>query len=110
MKYQPSLPEQNDNISQEHPLKDFVVILGVLSVIAALGFWLLGLAVDAMVDNMSHETEARLYELMPASSSAAPANPPPQQLKLQAMVDQMRACAGAWLPANFKKIFLRCQG
>ena len=100
MKYQPSLPEQNDNVSQEHPLKDFVVILGVLAAIAALAFWLLGLAVDAMVDNMSHETEARLYELMPASSKAIPANPPPQQGKLQAMVDGLRACAGVRVPAR----------
>lgn len=100
MNYQPSLPEQNDNISHEHPLKDFVVILGVLSVIGALSFWLLGLAVDAMVDNMSHETEARLYELMPSSSSEVQAKPPPRQVKLQAMVDQMRACAGIRVPAH----------
>ncbi|HEY1043529.1 MAG TPA: M48 family metallopeptidase [Telluria sp.] len=100
MKYQPSLPEHNDNVSQEHPLKDFVVILGWLAVIAVLGFWLLGLAVDAMVDNMSHETEAKLYELMPAPAVAAQSDAPPQQAQLQAMVDRMRACAGVRVPAR----------
>lgn len=100
MKYQPSLPERNDNVSQEHPLKDFVVILGALAVIAALGFWLLGLAVDAMVDNMSPETEARLYALMPSSATAPQSDAPPQQLRLQAMVDSLRTCAGLRLPAR----------
>lgn len=100
MKYQPSLPEQNDNVSQEHPLKDFVVILGVIAVIAAVGFWLLGLAVDAVVDNMSHETEARLYELMPSPGASAPARPSPQEIRLQSMVDGMRACAGLRVPVK----------
>ena len=100
MKYQPSLPEQNDNVSQEHPLKDFVVILGVIAVFAAVGFWLLGLAVDAVVDNMSHETEARLYELMPSSSAPAQTKPSPQEVRLQALVDRMGPCAGLRVPAN----------
>jgi Zn-dependent protease with chaperone function len=100
MDYKPSLPGQNDNVSQEHPLKDFVVILGVIAVIAAAGFWLLGLAVDAMVDNMSDETEARLYELMPSTPAPAQGKPAPQQVRLQAMVDGMRACAGVRAPAR----------
>ena len=37
MKYQPALPEHNDNISHEHPLKDFVLILAALS--ALVGIW-----------------------------------------------------------------------
>lgn len=100
MKYEPSLPAHNDNVSQEHPLKDFVVILGVVAVISVLVFWLLGLAVDAMVDRMSPETEARLYKLMPAPKTAVDDKPSPQQVQLQAMVDGMRSCAGLRLPAN----------
>lgn len=100
MKYQPSLPAHNDNVSEENPLKDFVVILGWLLAVAALGYWLLGMAVDATVDNLSHDTEARLHNMLPSHAAAAAA---PEllarQARLQALVDGMRSCAGLRLPA-----------
>ena len=99
MKYQPVLPEHNDNVAPQHPLKDFAVILAWLLVIAAGVFWLMGLAVDAVVDRLDHEDEARLVALMPTQSAPA-GKPAPQQVKLQAMVDGMRACAGLRLPAT----------
>jgi Zn-dependent protease with chaperone function len=100
MKYQPSLPAHNDNVSQENPLKDFAVILGWLLAVAALGYWLLGMAVDATVDNLSDETEAKLHKMLP--SYTAPAAAPDllaRQTRLQAMVDGLRSCAGVRLPA-----------
>ena len=57
MKYQASLPEHNDNISHEHPLKDFLLILAALSVLVVAGIWVLGCMVDAVVDRLSPETE-----------------------------------------------------
>ena len=36
MKYQPSLPSHNDNVAQEHPLKDFLKILTGLAALALL--------------------------------------------------------------------------
>ncbi|HEU4853071.1 MAG TPA: M48 family metallopeptidase [Telluria sp.] len=99
MKYEPSLPQHNDNVSDEHPLKDFVVILGVVAAISALVFWLLGLAVDVMVDRMSAETEARLYSMMPAPQDADKDEALPEA-RLQAMIDGMRSCAGLRLPAR----------
>lgn len=100
MKYQPSLPAHNDNVSQQHPLKDFAVILGWLLAAAAIGFWLLGMAVDAVVDHLSDETEARLNRMLPAHTATAAPGTVKQQAQLQAMVDGMRACAGLRLPAN----------
>ena len=93
MKYQPALPQHNDNVSTQRPLQDFAVILAWLLVIAAGVFWLMGMAVDAIVDRLDHADEARLYALMPAQSAPA-AKPAPQQAQLQAMVDAMRQCAG----------------
>ncbi len=99
MKYQPALPQHNDNVSQQHPLKDVVVIGAWLLAIAAGVFWLMGLAVDAVVDRMDHETEARLVALLPAPSAPAQATNP-QQAQLQAMVEGMRQCAGLRLAAT----------
>ncbi len=99
MHYQPSLPEHNDNVSEQHPGKDFLVIMGWLLVIAACVFWLLGHAVDAIVDRLDHEDEARLYALLPAHAAPA-ANAHPQQAQLQALVNGMRQCAGLQLPAT----------
>ena len=56
MKYQAGLPEHNDNISHEHPLKDFVLILLGLSLAVLALVWALGFAVDAVVDEMSPAT------------------------------------------------------
>ncbi|MDQ1831805.1 M48 family metallopeptidase [Massilia scottii] len=100
MKYQPSLPDHNDNVSYEHPLKDFIVIAGWLLAGTVLIFWLLGLAVDAMVDRLSHESEARLYALLPARAMETAPAEQAQQVQLQALVDSMRTCAGLRLPAT----------
>lgn len=98
MEYKPSLPAHNDNVSEEHPLRDVAVILGWLVVIVVAAYWLLGLAIDAVVENMDHETEAKLVELMPAPEPPAE-DAPAQQVRLQALVDGMRSCAGLRVPA-----------
>ncbi|RSZ56326.1 M48 family metallopeptidase [Massilia atriviolacea] len=100
MKYQPSLPEHNDNISTQHPLKDFVVIGLWLLAGAALLFWMLALAVDTVVERLDHESEAQLYALLPSRPIPTEAAEQARQRQVQALVDSMRACAGLRLPAN----------
>ena len=99
MKYQPALPEHNDNVAQQHPGKDFLVIMGWLLAIAVGLFWVLGLAVDAVVDRLDDDAEARLYAMLPAHAAPA-AGARPQQAQLQVLVDGMRQCAGLRLPAT----------
>ena len=99
MEYHGALPEQNDNVSQEHPLKDFLVILGWLVAIGALLFWLSGLLVDTVVDRISPETEASLHAMLPAPA-APTGTASPRQAHLQAMVDGLRTCAGLRTPAT----------
>lgn len=94
MDYQPSLPAHNDNVSHEHPLKDFAVITAYLVAAAMLLFFLLGVAVDAMVDRLSAQDEARLVALMPVVSVATAPALQRRQQQLQAMVEAMRSCAG----------------
>lgn len=107
MKYQTSLPEHNDNISHEHPLKDFVLILLGLSVALLAGIWALGLLVDRVVEDMSPEMEARLTRLV------APPLPPtrpgaaPREAWLQAQVDALRQCAGLAGPVKVRLVASR---
>lgn len=100
MKYQPSLPEHNDNISDQHPLKDFLVIGLWLLAACALLFWVLALAVDTVVDRLDHDSEARLYALLPDKPLGTALAERARQAQVQALVESMRACAGLRLPAT----------
>ncbi len=102
MKYQPALPEHNDNISHEHPLKDFVLILVGLSLAVLALVWALGLAVDLVVDKMSPETEARITRLIAPAPPETEPELKSQEVRLQALVDGMRACAGMREPVTVR--------
>jgi len=98
MKYQAGLPEHNDNISHEHPLKDFGLILVVLSAAVLLGFLALGWLVDVVVDRMSPQTEARLTEVMAWTPPPGEPAMRAREAWLQSVVDGMRGCAGVGQP------------
>jgi hypothetical protein len=102
MKYTPSLPEHNDNVTQEHPLKDFLLILGALAALALLVFFLLGLLIDAVVDRMEPGAEAALTRIVAANMPAGPARPDPRQAQLQALVDSLRPCIALAGPAQVR--------
>lgn len=102
MKYQPSLPEQNDNISHEHPLKDFLLILAGLSAVVLVAFWVLGALVDVVVDRVSPETEARLTSILAPKPPETVAALQPQETYLQELVDGMRQCAGVAQPVTVR--------
>ena len=94
MKYQASLPQHNDNVSHEHPLKDFLLILSGLLAIGALAFWLLGHAVDWAVDNLSPEAEARLSQMAAMTLPDSPKQEAERVARVQALVNGMQQCAG----------------
>lgn len=102
MKYQPSLPGHNDNVSQEHPLKDFLKILAGLAALALLGFFLLGLLVDAVVDRMDPATEAALTRIVAEKTPDVPLKGDAREARLQALVDSLRGCAGVHGPATVR--------
>lgn len=107
MKYSPSLPEHNDNVSQEHPLKDFLRILAGLAALMMLGFFVLGLLVDAVVDRMDAGTEAALTRIIADKAPPMPladekAGDVRLQRQLQGLVDGMRHCAGLNTPATVR--------
>lgn len=105
MKYTPVLPEHNDNVTQEHPLKDFLLILGALAALALLGFFLLGLLIDTVVDRMEPGSEAALTRIIAANMPAEPARAQAadgRQAQLQELVDSLRPCIGLAGPAQVR--------
>lgn len=102
MKYAPSLPDRNDNVTQGHPLKDFLLILTGLAALALLGFFLLGLLIDAVVDRMEPGAEATLTRLIAANMPAEPAQADARQAQLQGLVDSLRPCIGLVGPAQVR--------
>lgn len=94
MKYTPSLPERNDNVTSEHPLKDFLRILSALVVLALLGFFVLGLLVDTVVEQMQPDTEAALMRIMAQQAAVTAPSAGAAEQQLQQLVDSLRPCAG----------------
>lgn len=102
MKYQGALPQHNDNISHEHPLKDFLLILLALSLAVLAGIWVAGLLVNRVVDDMSPETEARLTRLLAPPLPPARKEAAAREAWLQSQVDAMRECAGVAGPVSVR--------
>jgi Zn-dependent protease with chaperone function len=90
--YQPSLPEHNDNVSHQHPVREFfVLITGVLAFVL-IGYWALGLFVDAAVDYLSPEQEAQLFANVDIDWDFGEESMPEEQAKLQGLVDAFKPC------------------
>lgn len=102
MKYKASLPEHNDNISHEHPLKDFALILAALSMAVLVGIWILGYLVDLVVDQVGPETEKTLTSLVAIPAPAPLAALKGREAYLQSLVDGMRECAGVRAPVTVR--------
>lgn len=92
MRYQSSLPENNDNVSHNHPLREFWwLIFGVAGFIL-LAYWSLGLLVDLAVNHISPEREAQLFSKAEFIWDMDDKSPPEKQATLQEIVDSLREC------------------
>jgi len=90
MEYSGNLPETNDNISHESPVKEVAILLGGLLAIVFSVYFLLGFAVDYSIRKISPETEKMLGESLKmefADSDVMPA----ETRFLQKMVDEIQA-------------------
>jgi Zn-dependent protease with chaperone function len=61
MEYKPRLPKRNSNVSHEHPLREFFILIGGSAALIVGVYWLLGLFIDIAVDYISPATEQSLY-------------------------------------------------
>ena len=92
MKYQPSLPEHNDNISHQHPVREFALLmLGVIGFILA-SFWILGFFVDLAVDSISPKDEAELFAEIDIDWEFGERSSPEKQIVVQQLIDELRPC------------------
>ncbi len=105
MKYEPSLPEHNDNVTHEKPGREFLTILIGFTVVAAVLFWVLGLLVDTAVDHMSPGVEAKINQAVTSAwkeEKGEQEKPfaPEKLAMLQKMAEDLRQCAAVPYPVT----------
>ncbi len=100
MNYQPSLPEHNDNVSHQHPVREFfILVTGVLAFVV-IGYWALGLVVDVAVDYLSSEQEGQLFSEFDIDWGFGEESMPEEQAKLQDLVDALKPCLSLPYPVT----------
>ncbi len=92
MKYRPSLPDRNDNVSHDQPVREFVVLFSGITFFLLIAFFFLGLFVDRAVDYISPEMEATIFSSLGVSELELVDGSDPRQAELQRMVDALREC------------------
>jgi Zn-dependent protease with chaperone function len=90
--YQPSLPEHNDNVSHQHPVREFFVLIAGVLAFVLIGYWALGLFVDIAVDYLSPEQEAQLFANVDIDWDFGEESMPEEQANLQGLVDSLAPC------------------
>jgi len=90
--YQPSLPEHNDNVSHQRPVREFFVLIAGVLFFVLIGYWALGLCVDFAVDYLSSEQEAKLFSKVDINWDFGEESMPEEQAKLQSLVDAFKPC------------------
>lgn len=98
MKYSPGLPQKNDNVSHNHPVKEFFTLSVGLSGIVLLVFWITGLFIDRAVEYITPQMEARIFSSLPVPVGEQIDPNDPVRLKLQQMVDQLDSCIDVGYP------------
>jgi len=99
-KFQGILPTHNDNVSHDHPLKEFTtLLLGAVGLIL-LAYWLLGFAVDGAVAHISPETEEQLFAKFDLPLAEKLVDDPEDQARLQHLTDQLRPFVSVAYPVK----------
>ncbi len=103
MNYQGKLPERNSNVSHEHPLREFfILVLGAVGVLLLI-YTLLGLSVDLAVDAISPEMESEIYRsvhLKMLDNDHDGASVSPKELATQQLLDQLSQCTDIGYPIH----------
>lgn len=92
MEYKSSLPEHNDNVSHDRPVREFVTLFFGITIFLFIVFWTTGLLVDYAVDYISPEMEAKIFSSFNGVKAGVVSAKDPKQVELQRMVDQLSEC------------------
>ncbi len=104
IRYQPSLPKKNDNITHTRPVREFFLLLaGVIVLFLAL-FWSLGLFVDMAVNVISPEKEAVLFAKARFDWTRKKSADSAQQRYLQQLTDSIRPCLDVQFPVKIQLV------
>ena len=90
--YKPSLPEHNNNISHDKPVREFILLFSGITGFLLITFWALGMFVEFAVDYISPEVEAAIFAPVAVPDSALSNTRHQQQAELQRLVDALRKC------------------
>lgn len=93
MEYKPLLPQHNDNVSHDQPVREFVLLFSGITIFLLTVIWALSLLVDWAVETISPELEAKLFSSVAESFSDFEEGPRSTQSKIQGLVDGLKECA-----------------
>ena len=98
--YRPGLPEVNDNVSHNHPFKEFVILLSGVTAFLLLAVWSLGLLVDWAAGFISPEMETVIFSSMQVSGATVfkQQEEDPRRAELQRLVDELSRCYDVGYP------------
>ena len=99
MKYSARLPEHNNNVSHEHPLREFFVLVAGTVAVLSIVFVLMGLLVDRAVEYIDPELEASLFGSFYDESTTEPTE---RERQLQQLLDQLRLCIDVGYPVDIR--------
>ena len=102
MKYQASLPEKNDNVSHNHPVKEFFILLSGLIIIFLLIYWSLGFFVDFAVNRITPENEAVLFAKINFNKELKIEASSGRQAELQNITDSLGQCIEVPYPVTLR--------
>ncbi|MFT5701453.1 MAG: Zn-dependent protease with chaperone function [Desulforhopalus sp.] len=104
MEYKASLPEHNDNVSHDQPVREFILLFFGITIFLLVVFWTLGLFVDRAVDYISPEMEGIIFSSAAVSTTEEIDGGDPRQAELQRIVDYLRGCVDITYPLEVRLI------
>lgn len=94
MKYTPKLPSNNVNVSNEHPLREFAILVFSAGVIMLITFVFLGLMVDRAVEYLTPEMERVIFGTVQAATQPDDAEIvfPEKTAQIKSLLAQLKPC------------------
>lgn len=100
MDYKPALPENNNNISNDSPVKEVLVLLSGVVAFFLVAYCILGFLVDWAVTRISPKMEAAIFSGLQVPSGLGTPEDLPCQASLQHLTDGLRKCCDIDYPVK----------